>query len=238
MRTYRATSGPFIERPYYTVEDVEHLCTDELQKVSLMPSDPSPIRIERFIEKKFKIHPTYEDLPEGILGLVEFGPKGVKGMAISRSLTEEGSRSSERRISTTLAHEGGHGLLHAHLFVLGQKPTSLFRDDKNSNEPKILCRKDAIQGLQGYKKTGYGGRWWEYQANLAIGPLLLPRSLVIRALEPFLEKSGLLEVKELDPACREEAVKGLARVFEVNPIVAKIRLEGLYPLARDGQLTL
>jgi hypothetical protein len=238
MKTYPTTSGSFAERPYYTFEDVERICTDELRRVDLFPSDPSPIRIERFIEKRFKVHPSYEDLPEGVLGFTEFGSEGVKGITVSRLLVEENSKSSERRVNTTLAHESGHGLLHTHLFVFGQQPRLLLGEGMDSNKPRILCRNDAIQGMRGYRETGYGGKWWEFQANLAIGSLLLPRSLVKVALEPLMLKTGVLGGHILDRTRREEAIQVLTRVFEVNPIVAKIRIEKLFPSAQDYQLTL
>lgn len=236
MKTFRTTSGPFTERPYYALDEIENICIDELQKVGLFPSSPEPIRVERFIEKKFKISVTYDKLPEDILGFIEFGPDGVRGITVSKVLAEEGSKVAERRINTTLAHEAGHGLLHAHLFVFEQNLETLFRTDIDSSKPKILCRKDTIQGIQGYIDTGY--RWWEYQANLVIGPLLLPRTLVMKSLEPFLIENGTLELRVLNRSRQEEAIRVLSQVFDVNPIVAKIRLETLFPFGRDQQLTL
>ncbi len=236
MKTYRTTSGPFTERPYYTSNDIETICIDELRKVGLLPSSPEPIRVERFIEKKFKIHPQYDDLPDGVLGFIEFGAKGVQGITISKTLSEEGSTVAERRINTTLAHEAGHGLLHTHLFVLGQNPESLFGKDIDPNKPKILCRNNAIQGMKGFRDTGYC--WWEHQANLVIGPLLMPKALVVTALEPFFTKAGKLGYQVLDRVREEEAVRVLFQTFEVNPVVAKIRLDLLFPPALDSQLTL
>jgi hypothetical protein len=234
MRTYRAKSGPFIEQPFYKIGEVENLCTDEVQKVGLLPLDPSPIRIERFIEKRFKITVAYEELPSGVLGLIEFSPNGVRRIAVAKSLSEEGTQIAERRINTTLAHETGHGLLHAHLFVLGgEKPASLFSGDLYPNEPGILCRGEDIQGVPEQRKKKY--EWWEYQANMAIGPLLLPRSLVMTSLQPFVVKKGLLGIESLDQSRREAAVKHLAEIFEVNPIVARIRLGVLFPPAHAGQ---
>ncbi|MBI4838575.1 MAG: hypothetical protein HY806_05425 [Nitrospirae bacterium] len=238
MRTYRTTSSPFTEKPFYTPDEVEQICVDSLQSVNLLPSEPQPIRIERFIEKQFKIYPTYEDLPEGVLGCIAFTTNGVKGIIISKSLSEEANKIAERRINTTLAHEAGHALLHTHLFVLGQKPESLFGNNVDSRKPKILCRNDAIQGIRSYKEIRYDGRWWEYQANFAIGPLLLPRSLIMISLEPFLVKMGMLEIPILNRGRQEEAVKTVAETFDVNPIVAKIRLDMLFPPSKDGQLTL
>ncbi len=238
MKTYPTSSGPFPERPVYKIEEVELICEDELRKVGLFPSEPGPIRIERFIEKRLKIVPKYEDLPEGILGCTKFGPKGVQEIIISRRLTEENSRVAERRVNTTLAHEAGHGLLHAHLFVLGQPPKSLFGGCVDPNEPKILCRQDTIEGVQDRKKISYGGQWWEFQANLAIGGLLLPRRLVEIALEPFLVEKGQLGNKLLEPVRKEKALRELVEVFDVNPIVARIRIEGIFPRGQELQMAL
>jgi hypothetical protein len=237
MRIYRMKSGNFEERPYYTNKDIETLCTDELNKVSLLPSIPSAIRVDRFIEKRFKIIPSYEDLPEWILGVIEFDEKGVRKIAISKSLDAKESKSSERRVNTTLAHEAGHGLLHTHLFVLREKSTSLLRAE-NTSGSKILCRGDSIKGVPGYRERKSDGWWLEHQANMVIGPMLLPKSLVRISLEPFLLNSGVMEKEILDQARRDEAEKFLAEVFNVNPIVARIRLDVLFPLGSSRQLTL
>lgn len=236
MRVYRAKSGLFNEQPFYKIEEVDNLCTDELSNIGLLPPTPSPVRIERFIEKRFKVSPVYEELPEGVLGFIQFDQNGVNRIAVSKILSEEGSKSAERRISTTLAHEAGHGLLHGHLFVLGRKPASLFRGDPYPDASGILCRGEDIQGIPEQRKKKY--EWWEYQANMAIGPLLLPKSLVVTSLRPFLVKKGLLGTEVLDQDRRGEAAKHLAEIFEVNPIVAKIRIHVLFPAQSAGQLAL
>src|SRR3989441_11554119 len=66
----------------------------------------------------FRSTPTYEDLDKGVLGFTQFGRTGVQAIVVARALDEDGTRPAERRIRTTLAHEAGHGLLHAHLFAL------------------------------------------------------------------------------------------------------------------------
>ena len=127
MRTYRANDRHFEERQFYTNKDIEILCTDELNKVVFARLPSRPIPIDRFIEKRFRISPSYDELPEDVLGLIEFNEHGVRKISISKSLDEEGSKSSARRVNTTLAHETGHALLHTHLFVLREKPSSLLR---------------------------------------------------------------------------------------------------------------
>lgn len=227
MKTFKPKSGPFVEQPYYTPDEVETICSDELQKLGFYPSDPSPIRIDRFIEKRFNLQVTYEDLPNGLLGFTSFGPKGVEEIVITRALDEEGTRPAERRLRTTLAHEAGHGLLHAYLFALGPRPDSLFGDGLAKDEPKILCRDDGVKY-----------RWWEFQANMAMGALLLPKPLVATAVDRHLEPQGMLGLPVLPAGRRDAAVRELADIFEVNPVVVRIRLDALYPQKSGNQLTL
>ena len=195
MRMLRTQSGPFVERPYYEDSDIESIALDELGKVGLLPATPQPIRVDRFIEKRYGIVPRYKDLPDGILGFTRFGPKGPVEVVVSRSLSEEGTRVAERRMNSTLAHEAGHILLHGHLFALERRAEtrSLFGDDLDEKKQTILCRTDTVADPPvGTGNPGYDGRWWEFQANKVIGILLLPRKLVCEALDPFLVSQGLL----------------------------------------------
>ncbi len=236
MRTYHTSRGPFNERHFLSSEEVEQICADELRAVHLYPAEPMPIRIERFIEKRFRIHPRYEDLSDGILGFSQFGTKGLEQIVVSRSLAEDTTRSSERRVNTTLAHETGHGLLHAHLFAFGVPARPLFDDVPNS--PKVLCRNGAVPGVQEATRGGYDGHWWEFQANMAIGALLLPKPLVEKCLGSLLIPQGTFGRKFLDQLTRREAAILLAETFDVNPVVARIRLDEVYPINADTQLTL
>jgi len=235
MKTFKQKGGPFAERPYFELNDIERICADELHAVGLLPSEPGPVRIERFIEKRFGVSPIYDELPDGVLGYSEFGAKGVQAIVVSQVLAGEASTTASRRVSTTLAHEAGHGLLHAHLFVLGAPQRGLFGQEVTS--PKILCRTDSSPIAVTGKR--YDGRWWEHQANLAIGALLLPRRLVAKCLRSLIVSSGTLGLgQELPAGERERAALRIAEVFDVNPVVARIRLSELYPPTRGGQLTL
>jgi hypothetical protein len=239
MKTFRPKSGRFTEQPFFKPGEIEEICRTELEKQGLYPSQPEPIRIDRFIEKRFEISPTYEDLPKGLLGFTRFGSKGVEEIVVSRQLDEEGTLAAERRLRTTLAHEAGHGLLHAYLFALGARPESLFGDGLAPDALKVLCREgetDASTTGRIAKKKVY--RWYEFQADMAMGVLLLPKSLVINALGPFMVSSGLLGQTVLPGDRREEAARFLAETFNVNPVVARIRLQGLYPAGTEQQLTL
>ncbi len=235
MRTRRASSGPFAERPYFKLSEIDQICADELEKVGLFPAEPQPIRIDRFIEKRFKVAPQYEDLPDRVLGYTKFGTKGVQEIGISKALVEEDSKVSERRINSTLAHEAGHGLLHAHLFILERPPKDLIGSDFNIPEKKILCRNETVEGIRDRLRIDCGQKWWEYQANMAIGGLLLPMRLVRLAMEPYLVETGQLNVKILTEAAKEKATRVLAEIFDVNPIVVRIRIETLFSRSREDQ---
>lgn len=232
MKTFRTRSGPFSERPHFKLGEIERMCVEELRAVQLMPSEPSPVRIDRFIERRFNVSPRYEDLPDGVLGFTKFGPRGVTDVVIAVQLDTDASPVARRRLRSTMAHEAGHGLLHSYLFAMGTKPASLFGE--TDAKPHILCR--DVQGE--HSSPGYDGRWWEYQANRAIGGLLLPRSLVEKALDPYLAMVGGLGSKELPTDQRAKAASALAEIFDVNPAVVRIRIGDLFPVSGTGQLSL
>ncbi len=237
MRNLRANAGPFTQRPFFTRNDFEQICEDELRQNGLLPSEPAPVRIDRFVEKRFKIQPSYEDLPGGLLGFTRFGSGGVEEIVVSRALDDEGTVVAERRLRTTLAHESGHGLLHASLFAFGTRPDSLFGDGLDGHALKILCRSDGISGSETSRRES-SRQWWEYQANQAMGALLLPRPLVQAALVSVLEPRGVLGTPILPIDRREPVARLLADTFDVNPVVARLRLDVLFPVAAAEQLTL
>src|ERR1051326_3052479 len=100
MRNYRSSKGPVQERPFFQQQEIEDLCQEELRSMSLLPSTAEPVRIERFIEKRFGITPIDEELPPGVLGFTRFTTAGVEAIVVSRALAEEESKTAERRINT------------------------------------------------------------------------------------------------------------------------------------------
>jgi hypothetical protein len=115
---------------------------------------------------------------------------------------------------------------------------SLFEGDSDVAASRILCRDGSVADAQQAGRRVYRGRWWEFQANQAMGALLLPRKLVEQCLEGVIQLAGALGRPLLPGARRHEAVALVASVFDVNPVVARIRLGELYPEHQEGQLTL
>jgi hypothetical protein len=236
VRTHRSRSGRVQERPFFKDEDIEAICLSELQNVQLLPPSPAPVRIDRFIEKRFGISHQYEDLTDGVLGLTVFCGNGIEAVIVARALDDEGTKVADRRIRSTLAHEAGHGLLHAQLFGLEQQTQQLFGDFSDPMKPKVLCR-DVVPS-EAKSKQAYDGRWWEFQANCAMGCLLLPKALVDEVLQPFFAILGSFGRKVLSEARRVEAARCVSDVFDTNPIVARLRIDRLYPAKDNSQLSL
>ena len=176
MRKVATPSGPFPFQLYFEdLGEIDEICLEALKTQSLLPSRPAPIRIERFVEKQFKTALRYEDLGPENLGCTIFNSSGaVEAILVSRFLEEQNTIPARRRVRSTVAHEAGHGLLHGSLFTEASFLNPL-DGTVEKNQRRILCRsEDTLVDTQ----RSYGGRWWEFQANQAIGSLLLPRLLM------------------------------------------------------------
>ncbi len=241
VKKIRARSGPFVEQHYYEDAASEDMAMAELSGVGLLPETPEPVRVDRFIEKRFGIVPEYKDLPAGVMGYTKFGPSEIEEVIISRALSEEGRRSAERLINSTLAHEAGHMIMHKGLFTLqvreGEHP--LLASEIDLEKGELKCRSDIVKAEgEAENIPRHDGRWWEYQANQMIGTLLMPRPLVYEAIDPLLASQGLLGIKVLEDSRREDAARLLAETFDVNPAAARVRVAKLFPEMPEGQLTL
>lgn len=172
MRAKSGAKGPFAERTFLPISRIERLCEEALRSVGLYPDNPSAVRIERFIEKKFGLSPEYDELPVGVLGYTAFGPSGPTGMVVDRGLADADSTVAHRRISTTLAHEAGHCLFHAHFFAESHRSGLLFDADDQAAVPKILCRDEP--------SSSYDGKWWETKQMQRLGPCFCRETSFLR----------------------------------------------------------
>jgi hypothetical protein len=236
MNRFRARSCPFEDQLRFSSREIESMCIEALRAAELLPSSPEPIRIERFIEKHFSCPVNYEDLGEGVMGCTVFRDTGAIEVVIISNRLDDGREVSDRRARSTLAHEAGHCLMHASLFIRTWEQRHLGingenRDNLDFERRRILCR-DGDVGPVGQKRA-YNGRWWEWQANRAIGEFLLPANLVREASVPFVELTPVTNSAYLPATRRVEAERELAKIFHVNPIVARIRLQELFPMNVD-----
>jgi len=220
MKKTPTSDGPFPTRLYFSDDEIEQICSDALAETNLLPTKPERIRIDRFIEKKFRVQIIYEDLDKSVLGFTEFDPKGVKAVHIAEP-TGDLYVQQDRRINSTLAHEAGHGLMHAQLFVEHFANHTSFQDHPYVTETLILCREEPPNVVS---QKEYKGYWWEFQANRAIGALLIPKQLLPIFLEPFHIKFGTTKLSALPAKAQREVVEAASNVFDVNQMVVRVRL--------------
>jgi hypothetical protein len=232
MNRFPARSGPFEDQLRFSPREIESMCVEALRAAELLPSSPEPIRIERFIEKYFACPVRYQDLGLGVMGCTVFRDTGAIEVVIISNRLDDGREVSDRRVNSTLAHEAGHCLMHAGLFIRTSEQHRLSINGENRKNldferRRILCR-DGDIGPVGQKRT-YDGRWWEWQANRAIGEFLLPANLVREASAPFVKFAPVTRSESLLATRRVEAERELAKIFHVNPVVVRIRLHELFP---------
>jgi len=225
MKIRKDPASPYGIRIYMEKDEMDDICLNELHKSKrYLPKEPGPINIERFLEGYLEVKIEYQDLEEGYLGCTRFTRLGKPDKVIVSNRLLENYKSTERRLRSTLAHEAGHCLFHPPLFIRDDTQTSLFPEEQSKDPLRILCRDTDIEAGE----RGYNGRWWEFQANRAIGGLLLPIPLLEKALGNALAVSPVSGAKSLPGADFDRAVKAISEKFDVNPIVAKYRLSELY----------
>lgn len=224
MNIKQDRTSPFGLKIWMTKPEMDKICLDELKKSNkYLPDEPGPINIERFLESYLKVTVDYQDLGEGFLGCAMFAESGKPLRVIVSGTLESDHEPTERRLRSTLAHEAGHCIFHPQLFMSGNPQSDLFDQDVNMKQGKILCREGAV-GSGGQ----FDGRWWEYQANRAIGGFLLPKPLLEKALEDLLVSSTITGTKSLSPESFRTAVELVAEIFDVNPVVARYRISEIY----------
>ena len=231
MREFSAPGEPFGRRLYFDDGEIERICLDTLVAAGCLPDTPAPVEIDLFIEKHFECKIEYSDVAPGVLGFAVFEGDAVVVIGAARSLFEADAK-AERRGRATLAHEAGHGLLHAKMFGAVHEPHPILNGSFDFRRRRIMCRREDLE----VGTEAYHGKWWEWQANQAIGGLLLPRPLVEACVEPLTEAVGALGQRDLPSANHVQAVHRIADTFDVNLAVARIRLAALFP--SDNQLAL
>lgn len=225
---------PFPRTIFIPEKRLERVCEEALESVGLMPSEPEPIRIDRFIEKFFEVEILYEDLQErfeeGVMGACRFAKDGsVASILVDRSLGEDETQLGVRRERSTLAHEAGHGLFHGELFA---EKLQAEEEIARNGLVDTVCRQGVFS--EGFACRGLGDagnrnskQWWEIQANMAMAALLLPRKLVDPFLrdivKPIKMAFGTNYTPDLDDACG-----GIADAFNVSITMARYRIEKDY----------
>lgn len=215
-------SGPFPRTIYIPESRIERICVDALAACGLLPQQPEPIRIDRFVEKQFALSTNYENLQGrfgyGVMGACQFNRNGeVQQILVDVALGEDESKLGERRCRSTLAHESGHGLLHGEIF------SEKLRADEEVASFGIVdgkvCGSVYAEGFACRAMDDPSPRkndeWWEIQANKAMAALLLPKSLVTAQLRQVCANPKT----DLQTAC-----SSISEVFNVSLTMARLRI--------------
>ena len=233
MRIVRDNQSPWGQRVWF--EDIEFdVMMDEARARAGKDvfTEGRGVDVEIILERVYGVVADYIDLPSGILGRTRFYPDGRLEVEVSRELSEAAELDdvARRRLRSTLGHECGHIVAHGHLHLEDTRSGRLF-EQESVKEPSVLCRGEAIGS---FKSGGYGGRWWEYQANRAMASLLLPRNTLMSHVKHELEKRGTSNMEEVLCAGELETLtRNIMQTFDVSMSVTSYRLQELGHLPKS-----
>lgn len=123
----------------------------------------------------------------------------------------------EHRYRFTVGHEGSHHILHSAYFGYDPDQLSFF----NSRAPMVQCRIDNKNFNQKPFELWTEEEWMEWQANYLSAAILMPKSMVKKAIE--------------NSNCQTIASKVdlVSETFNVSNASALIRLKGLALIERN-----
>jgi len=194
-----------------------------------LPNDPA-LSVDKFIELYLPkaleteiILDPYADLQkiEGpdVPGATYFYNDHLE-IKIDRGLTDEAEKTSMwGRYNSTAMHEAAHCILHPVLFRGDLNQQKLFTLTASK---KISCLRRTIEGY-------YTGEWWEYQANIAMANLLMPKELFLAHFEMERDAYGIHSNRDLaeDQHIFGAVVGYLSNEFQVSKQAVVIRLQVL-----------
>lgn len=236
MREYRGRDGK--EQFWIDVQDVERTMESELQRARLMPTENAPVvDIERFVERHLKAElDLTADLDDGVLGETAFFADRSPKVQINRSLTEQVIDDDDcapgirGRWRATIAHEASHVLLHRHLVEFGSRTLNLFEEKLQARAPAHHRCNDRQVTYQRVVDPR------EYQANLGMAALLMPRKLFVTLARQEMKALGYGD--QAPAQIVERIVPQLAATLHVSKQAARIRFDTLQLVSVEGQETL
>lgn len=221
MRWTTDPTGRFKRRPYHTIDELDRLFEDivfdaQIQRHGRVSYPISTDDLTVLIEERAQELDLYADLSNDgpdVEGKTLVEPGHLPKVAISRLLSEDPSR--ETRFRFTLAHEGGHVVLHTRLEI--------------ADVIDAATTFDSTLVFKIFKQEGtysWSGDWVEWQADFAAGSILMPRTHLFRLLHEFQENHKLACAPlPVNSAHAVELERLVASSFGVSRQAARIRLE-------------
>lgn len=214
-RPRRNSSRP--HRVWFKESDFEDLAEAALLRNELLPLVPAPVNIEVFVELEFGFHVTFEPMPACRLGRTAFGEDGEPtGIVISSSLDDLKRRRVNRQCRATIAHECGHCLAHKAYF---RSMWASFRKWEESGRDEAMFPAELRRPRASLRRL-------EFQAFRIMASLLVPRRLLLKALETT-------SFAKVPPRCwtrgdLEVLVEHVSDVFDVSREFAERRIRSFF----------
>lgn len=150
---------------------------------------------ETYIPKRFGIATGYQELTAGVHGYTS--PAHLES-AVSLSLVESDDQSTIRFGRSTICHEIGHCVLHAHQFKRRNQIDSFLHDKTHPSEQKLFRREE----IKPYMDPEWQA-WWFCKA------ILLPKELI------------------KNEVYKGSSIKQIANMVNLNPAFIEVRLKNL-----------
>lgn len=229
MKHYTDPIDPTKRIPYYEREEIERITWDELRITGQASDEPEPVCIETFCMRRWGIGLDYHEFPPGVFGEIVFSTRGVAAIRIRREFGEGGHAGLRHIAHSTAAHEAGHGIFHASEIVPEIARAAPGIEEKLFRQ---RCFADTVgPECEHFARGSFTRhRALEWQANAAMGSLLIPRPAVFRALETK-SREGVPSSIRRDGF--DVWVALLAEQFDVSRELALYRLLDIFPTLRE-----
>lgn len=232
MRQVRDTTGRFSLRPHYEPSELDRACEQVLAGFYQSQGGKVPVPIPtddltRLIERDVSDFDPGADLSRygaDVEGVTEFRRGHKPRVRISAALAYEERR--ENRYRTTLTHEYGHVHFHAYLFEIEPKTDGLFAGPDSTGVQ--VCKREAILSAARID-------WMEWQAGYVCGALLMPKTLLCRAVAGYQETHRLFGPAGFDTPHGRALIELVRRTFSVSEDAARVRLLKLDLLATHSR---
>lgn len=212
-------TGRFRLRPYYTDDELERICEDEITTflrerhgTVTFPVSTSDLTI--LVEQHVADLDNGCDLPDGQDGYTDFFPRARPEVKIASRLQQE---YLENRLRTTLTHEHGHVRLHGFLFQLDDGLQQLF--DGKPEQVQSRCKRETIEG------RAPATDWMEWQAGFACGALLMPKTALMATVNRFRTDQNIFGQIGIATDAGRALITKVTQEYRVSREAATVRLK-------------
>lgn len=229
--------NPLPEAAYLTLGKIEREMERHLLDAKLMPTTERPVvDVEALIERHLGARlDQFAALDADVLGVTHFlrgtRPKVEINADLTNAAEDDGSPTSVRgRWRITLAHEGAHIVLHR-ADMEAPEQMSLFGNTSSTDEARLhQCLKRDLALVTRVTRR-------EYQANIGMAALLMPRQVFLALARPLLSGCSA-EIASMNDPRLSPQVHELSEMLQVSRQAVRIRIESLGLLSMIGQKNL